>query len=103
MKETLIFYFEKNTLIYLVKKKITRKKTMEIFKDNNEYLYEKVEKPVSLPIIILFCVAYIKAYSYLFIKRHDDKIILFFIILNLNEQNFIISIFVLYHIILIMK
>ena len=56
-----------------MEKKSLEEEPMEIFKDCNEYLYAEIENPKSLPIITLFCVAYIKAYCYTFIKKHDDK------------------------------
>ena len=77
LSETLIYFFEKNALIYLSNnKKSFEKEPSEIFKKCREFLnnpdnsgsnYGKI-----INITILFCLGFIKAYCYTFIKLHDQ-------------------------------
>ena len=104
LKEILIYFFEKNSLIYLKNKSLENKKPKNFFIDCNKYLNEDIGKYKNSPIINLLCVAYIKVYCYLFIKRYDVspktiietinkdvklniiKIYIYKIIYNLNDR-----------------
>ena len=78
LSETLLYLFEKNSLIYLkTNKKSLDKEPMEIFKDCNKFLenkdksekyYDKLKN-----IAKLFCLGFIKAFCYTFIKRHEKS------------------------------
>ena len=78
LSETLLYLFEKNSLIYLKSnKKSLDKEPMEIFKDCNKFLenkdksekyYDKLKN-----IAKLFCLGFIKAFCYTFIKRHEKS------------------------------
>ena len=57
LTEILIFFFEKNSLIYL-KDEALEEEPLDIFIDCNEFLS--------------ICIGYIKSYFYVFIKTHDQ-------------------------------
>ena len=89
LSETLLYFYEKNSLIYLndylkentkEKEKLKEKKLEEeptdIFKDCYKYLnddFEKKEKYKGKLIHItkIFCLAYIRAFCYIFVKMHN--------------------------------
>lgn len=81
LSETLIYFFEKNSSIYL--QDILKTKTLEdepvvdIFKDSIKYLKKLLKNPKELfgkliNITKLFCLSYIKVYCYIFIKMHEN-------------------------------
>ena len=81
LSETLTYFFEKNSLIYLKyilskKKESLETEPLEIFKECNKFLYD-LKKDASkfhnksANITKLFCLGYIKSYCYIFIKMHD--------------------------------
>ena len=82
LSETLIYFFERNSLIYLqdflevetfVKEK---KEHIKIFKECNEFLYKLHNNLINeglTYITELFCLGYIKSFCYAFIKMHDKK------------------------------
>ncbi len=77
LSETLIYFFEKNSLIYL-KDESLEEEPLDIFKDCNEFLsnFKKNAHKYhgkSANIAKLFCIGYIKSYCYLFIKMHDQS------------------------------
>ena len=81
LSETLIYFFEKNSLIYL--QKILNKETLEgepknIFKDSIKYLNTLLKNPKEKSLIgklvnitKLFCFGYIKAFCFTFIKMNE--------------------------------
>ena len=80
LSEALIYFFEKNSLIYL--QDILKTKTLEdepvveIFKDSIKYLKKLLKNPKELfgkkiNITKLFCLGYIKVYCFTFIKMHE--------------------------------
>ena len=89
LSETLLYFYEKNSLIYLNdylkespkekdknKEKKLEKEPTDIFKDCYKYLnddFEKKEKYRGKLIYItkIFCLAYIRAFCYIFVKMHD--------------------------------
>ena len=76
LSETLIYFFEKNSLIYLTNnKKSFEKEPSEIFKKCKEFLNNPENSGSNygklIYITILFCLGFIKAYCYTFIKLHD--------------------------------
>jgi len=82
LSETLIYFFEKNSLIYLKyilknKKESLETEPLTIFEDCNKFLFD-FKKDASkfhnknANITKLFCLGYIKSYCYTFIKMHDD-------------------------------
>jgi len=81
LKETLLYFFEKNSFIYLKNvlyhgKELLEKQPMDIFKECIDFLEiikkrnNKYEKK-NIYITRLFCLGYIKAYSFAFIKMFD--------------------------------
>ena len=85
LSETIIYFFEKNSLIYLnfvlnrkKNKQSLKDEPLTIFKECNDFLYDfkknsdKYFKKCK-NITILFCLGYIRAYCYLFIKKHDES------------------------------
>ena len=77
LSETLIYFFEKNALIYLSNnKKSFEKEPSEIFKKCREFLNNPDNSGSNygkmINITILFCLGFIKAYCYTFIKLHDQ-------------------------------
>ena len=82
LSETLIYFFEGNSLIYLkdfsdietfVK---VKKGHVKVFKKCNEFLHKIHNNNISeglTYITELFCLGYIKAFCYIFIKMHDKK------------------------------
>ena len=81
LSETLIYFFEKNSLNYLkyfLKKNSLKAEPLTIFKGCAEFL-NKLKKDASkfhdkcVNITKLFCLAYIKAFCYTFIKLHEDS------------------------------
>jgi len=77
LSETLIYFFEKNSLIYL-KNKSLEEEPLDIFKDCNEFLFKLKKNPCgycfkSANITKLFCIGYIKSYCFIFIKMHDQS------------------------------
>ena len=83
LSETIIYFFEKNSLnyLYFVLNKKKNKQTLEddpllIFLDCNDFLYDfKIDTDKfynkCANITKLFCLGYIKSFCYMFIKRHD--------------------------------
>ena len=82
LSETLLYFFEKNSLIYLnfILNKKKNKQSLEddpltIFQECNDFLYDlsRCDKFYNkcTNITKLFCLGYIKSYSYIFIKMHD--------------------------------
>ena len=79
LSETLLYFFEKNSLIYLKDNyKSLHKTPTDIFKDCFKYLNADLEKEEkykdkSIHITQIFCLGYIKAFCYFFIKMHDKS------------------------------
>ena len=82
LSETLIYLFEGNSLIYL--KDFSDKETfvkvkkghVKVFKECNEFLHKIHKNNINEGnryITKLFCLGYIKAFCYIFIKMHDIK------------------------------
>ena len=62
LKETLIYFFEKNSLIYLENKSLEEEEPLNFFIDCNQYLDGEIKEDKKLYIIKLLCIAYIKVY-----------------------------------------
>ena len=81
LSETLIYFFEKNLLIYLKEspdleddKEEEGMKVMTVFKECNKFLGEfNTISDGNTYITKLFCIGYIKSYCNTFIKMHDKK------------------------------
>jgi hypothetical protein len=76
LSETLIYFFERNTLIYLKDFLDNEKESLNVFKECNKFLCELQRNQISEGntfITELFCLGYLKAFSYTFIKMHDKK------------------------------
>ena len=84
LSESLIYFFEKNSLVYLKQssdlkddkddKDDTGLKVLTVFKESNHFLCEfNSISEGNAYITKLFCISYIKSYCYLFIKMHDKK------------------------------
>ena len=80
LSETIIYFFDKNSLIYLkdfsdIKNFVNEKKGhLKVFKDCVEFLYKLNNNSISeglTYIAQLFCIAYIKSFCYVFIKMHN--------------------------------
>ena len=90
LSETLIYFFERNSIMYLqdfldveIFSK-EKKEHIKIFKECNEFLYKLHNNIIyeGLTYITeLFCLGYIKSFCYMFIKMHDKK--------NFNPENII--------------
>ena len=81
LSETIIYFFEKNSLIYLkyilnIKNESLDSEPLNIFKECIEFLCD-LKKDASkfhnnlVNITKIFCLGYIKSYCYIFIKMHD--------------------------------
>jgi len=79
LSETLLYFFEKNSLIYLKNNaKSLEKDPTDIFKECFKYLnddFETAEKYYGKLIHItkIFCLGYIKAFCHMFIRMHDKS------------------------------
>ena len=82
LSETIIYFFERNSLIYLksflyVKTFVDEKKEhLKVFIECNKFLYKLHNNLISegfTYIIQLFCIAYIKSFCYIFTKLHNKK------------------------------
>ena len=84
LSETVIYFFERNSLIYLkdfsdVKKFVVeneKKGHIKVLKDCIKFLYELNNNLISeglTYITQLFCIAYIKSFCHTFIKLHNKK------------------------------
>jgi len=82
LSEIVLYFFERNSLIYLkdfsdIKKFINEGKGhLKIFKECNKFLYKLHNNSISeglTYITQLFCIGYIKSFCYIFIKLHDKK------------------------------
>ena len=79
LSETLLYFFEKNSLIYLKANKNIEDEPLEILKECVNFLYYYIFKKEIIAsklkeICKLFCLGYIKTYSYSFINKfNDDK------------------------------
>ena len=77
LSETLLYFFEKNSLIYLKEnEKLLEKDPIDIFKECFKYLNEDFQTSKkyynqSIHITKIFCLGYIKAFCYIFVKMHD--------------------------------
>ena len=83
--ETLIYFFEKNSHIYLENifndktKILLEEEPLDVFKKTIEYLKdylnhkEKIENKNNINICKLFCIAYIKTFSYIFISMINNN------------------------------
>ena len=81
LSETIIYFFEKNSLIYLnpfLRKKrynqSLEEEPLQIFKDCNDFLFNiksYIFENKNANVTKLFCLGYIKSYCYTFIKMHD--------------------------------
>ena len=88
LSEAMIYFFERNSLIYLkdfsdAKKFVKEKKEgghLNLFKDCIEFLQQNINEGLTY-ITELFCIGYIKSFCYTFIKMHDTK--------NFNPENII--------------
>ena len=96
LSETLIYFFEGNSLIYLkdfsdIETFEVKKGHVKVFKECNEFLQKIHNNNISEGnryITELFCLGYIKAFCYIFIKMHDkDKFIPENIIKIINEND----------------
>jgi len=88
LSETMIYFFERSSLIYLkdfydIKKFVDEKQEKEkgghlkIFKDCNKYLFRlqnNIKSEGCIYITQLFCIAYIKSFCYTFMKLHGKKL-----------------------------
>jgi len=85
LSETILYFFEKNSLIYLNNALYDKKdpllldgETLDIFKDCIEYLdqynfsYKKIKEKIK-HITKLICLGYIKVFCYIFIKMLNDE------------------------------
>ena len=83
LSEAMIYFFERNSLIYLKdfseeKKNVKEKKEkkeedhLKLFKECNEFLQQNINEGLTY-ITELFCIGYIKSFCYTFIKMHDKK------------------------------
>ena len=79
LSETLLYFFEKNSLIYLKDNaKLLEKEPTDIFKECFKYLNDVFEPEDKfygklIHITKIFCLAYIKAFCYIFVKMHDKS------------------------------
>jgi len=81
LTETLLYFFEKNSLIYLkqiLKNKNIDDEPLKILEECIKFLDYYISKPKSMASKLkelskLFCLAYIKTFSYSFIKMFDEK------------------------------
>jgi hypothetical protein len=76
LSETLIYFFEKNCLIYLTNNRTPfEKEPREIIKKRREFLNNPDNSGCNfdnlINITILFCLGFIKAYWYTILKLHD--------------------------------
>jgi len=77
LSETLLYFFEKNSLIYLYDNYKSLEETpTDIFKDCFKYLNEDFENAEKyrdklIRIYKIFCLGYIKSFCYIFIKMHE--------------------------------
>ena len=82
LAETLLYFFEKNSLIYLntiLKKQNIEDEPLKVLEDCIKILDYYIYKPKTLAskykeLCKLFCLGYIKTYTYTFIKMFDNKI-----------------------------
>ena len=84
LSETLLYFFEKNSIIYLnnalyseKEPILLEKEPLDIFKDCIKYLNENLKNPEKIKekikyITKLFCLGYIKTYCSTFIKMFDE-------------------------------
>ena len=83
LSETLLYFFEKNSIIYLEyilnNGKLLENEPLDIFKESLRFLKVFIESPKKLEkekrkkyITKLFCLGYIKVYCFSFIKIFDD-------------------------------
>ena len=81
LAETLLYFFEKNSLIYLdtiLKKQNIEDEPLKVLEDCVKILDYYISKPKTLAsklkeLCKLFCLGYIKTYTYAFIKMLDNK------------------------------
>ena len=89
LSETLLYFFESNSLRYLKdfldegtfsikkdKKEDNEEGPLDIFKEYINFLNELIDNKIDeglTYITQLFCIGYIKTFCYTFIKMHDDK------------------------------
>ena len=79
LSETLLYFFEKNSLIYLKENdKTLEKEPTDIFKDcfkylNEDFLTSEKYYNKSIHIAKIFCLGYIKAFCYIFVKMHNKS------------------------------
>jgi len=79
LSETLLYFFEKNSLIYLKANENIEDEPLEILKKCVEFLYYYIFKKEKVALKLkeickLFCLGYIKTYIYTFINKfNDDK------------------------------
>ena len=81
LSETITYFFEKNSLIYLkyiLKDESLGGEPLDIFKDCNEFLFKFKKNATKfhgkyVNITKLFCIGYIKSYCHTFIKMHDKS------------------------------
>ena len=82
LSDTLLYFLEKNSLIYL---KEEDKDDLKVFKKCNKFLYDLQNNSINnglTYIATLFCIGYIKTYCYIFIKKHDKKNLILMILLK---------------------
>ena len=75
LTNTLLYFFEKNSLIYL-KDQSLEGEPLDVFEECNKFLSDLNENNIELHgknihITKLFCIGYIKSYCFIFIKNHE--------------------------------
>ena len=76
LSDTLLYFFEKNSLIYLKDEEEEEDQKLKVFKKCNKFLDELQKNKINSGftyITKLFCIGYIKSFCYTFIKNHDKK------------------------------